>query len=114
MLGGGMRQAGIIAAAGLYALENQVDDLALDHARAQHLAKALSECSQVDINLDSVHTNIVLFTPLNVSPKEACAALNDRVRVLPFGQGQIRAVLHRNISDSDLEMAIKVLKDYFA
>ena len=114
MLGGGMRQAGIIAAAGLYALENQVDDLALDHARAQRLAKALSECSQVDINLDSVHTNIVLFTPLNVSPKEACAALNDRVRVLPFGQGQIRAVLHRNISDSDLEMAIKVLKDYFA
>ena len=113
MLGGGMRQAGILAAAGLYALDHHIEDLKEDHRRAKLLAEALDSCSQVDIDLDSIHTNIVLFTPLNTTPKEACAALNDKVRVLPFGIGQIRAVLHRDISDTDLERAIDALKAYF-
>lgn len=114
MLGGGMRQAGIIAAAGLYALEHHVDELAEDHRRARVLAEALNECSGVDIDLASVHTNIVLFTPLNVSPAQACAALNDRVRVLPFGEKQIRAVLHRDIDDEALHQAILVMRAYFS
>ena len=114
MLGGGMRQAGILAAAGLYALEHQVEDLNQDHIRAKHLAEALNTCPNVDIDLNSVHSNIVLFTPLNATPHEACEALNDDVRVLPFGQGQIRAVLHRDISDDDLQRAIEALKSYFA
>ena len=114
MLGGGMRQAGVIAAAGLYALEHQVDDLAQDHDRAKRLAQALSECTQISIDIDAVHSNIVLFTPLNTSPKEACADLNHLVRVLPFGQGQIRAVLHRDISEQDLSNAIEILQNYFA
>lgn len=114
MLGGGMRQAGILAAAGLYALEHHVDDLAQDHRRARALAEALDACPQVTVDLSSVHSNILLFTPHNSTPAEACAALNDRVRVLPFGGSQIRAVLHRDISDQDLERACTVLCQYFS
>ncbi len=114
MLGGGMRQAGIIAAAGLYALENHVEDLAEDHRRARDLAEALDACPNIDIDLDQVHSNIVLFTPLNASPQEVCEALSSKVRVLPFGAGQIRAVLHRDISDDDLQRVIESVTEHFS
>ena len=110
MLGGGMRQAGVIAAAGLYALEHQVEDLAKDHQRAQALAEAINDCENLEINLESVHSNIVLFTPLNLSPKALCERLSPDVRVLPFGAGQVRAVLHRDITDDDLNRTIEVIK----
>ena len=113
MLGGGMRQAGVVAAAGLYALEHHVDDLRADHRRARALAEVLDECPNVDIDLDAVHSNIVLFTPSCVSPQEACAHLNPFVRVLPFGAHQIRAVLHRDIDDQDLARAGRSLREYF-
>lgn len=113
MLGGGMRQAGIIAAAGLYALEYQVEDLAKDHQRARTLAEGISACAQLQIDLESVHSNIVLFTPLSCTPKELCERLSPYVRVLPFGVGQVRAVLHRDISDDDLSRAIETIQAHF-
>ena len=114
MLGGGMRQAGIIAAAGLYALNHHVEDLTHDHRRAQELGQALEACPHIEIDRSSIHTNIVLFTPTRVSPAEACADLNEHVRILPFGNHQIRAVLHRDIDDEGIARAIKVLQDYFS
>ena len=113
MLGGGMRQAGIVAAAGLYALEYHVDELSEDHRRTRALAEVLNGCPNVHVDMSSIHSNILLFTPLTVSPSEACAELNSTVRVLPFGAHQIRAVLHRDISDQDLERAAGALQTYF-
>ena len=113
MLGGGMRQAGIIAAAGLYALEHHVDDLKDDHIRTRILAEVLDTCPNVHVDMDAVQSNILLFTPLTVSPSEACAQLNETVRVLPFGTHQIRAVLHRDVTDQDLKRAAEGLRSYF-
>jgi len=113
MLGGGMRQAGVLAAAGLYALEHHVAELALDHERARRLAEVLSACPKVEVKLDTVHTNIVLFTPLELSPQQACEALAPAVRVLPFGVGQVRAVLHRDVSQDGFERALEALRALF-
>lgn len=114
MLGGGMRQAGVLAAAGLYALRHQVDDLKLDHIRAKRLALALSERPGVEVDLSAVHSNILLFTPLKVSPTQACEALLPYVKVLPFGAGQLRAVLHRDVGEEAFERAIEALCLYFS
>ena len=113
MLGGGMRQAGVIAAAGLYALEHQVSDLAEDHRRARILAEAIDSCAELKIDLSGIHSNIVLFTPLSCTPHELCERLASSVKVLPFGVGQVRAVLHRDISDLDLSRAIDAIKAQF-
>ena len=114
MLGGGMRQAGVLAAAGMYAVEHHFEQLGEDHRRARDLALILNECPHVEVDLSSVHSNILLFTPLNATPPEACAALNSEVRVLPFGTGQIRAVLHRDIDDEAFERAASSLSAYFS
>lgn len=106
MLGGGMRQAGILAAAGLHALENHISDLKLDHRRAQKLAVALSQSPKIDIHPQQVETNIVIFTPRVHTPQELCKQWSSFVKVLPFGDGQVRAVLHRDITDEDLEYVI--------
>lgn len=114
MLGGGMRQAGVLAAAGLYALEHHTAQLSEDHKRARALAVTLAECPHVEVDLSSVHSNILLFKPLRATPAEACEALNPYVRVLPFGSDQIRAVLHRDVDDADLERASQSLREYFS
>lgn len=106
MLGGGMRQAGILAAAGLYALANHLPDLALDHARAARLAQAVSLLPGIEIDLATVQTNIVIFTVTDRSPAEYCAAVAPQVRVLPFGPRQVRAVLHRDVDDAQVDRAI--------
>jgi threonine aldolase len=61
MFGGGMRQVGIIAAAGIYVLDHHIDRLSLDHACARGLAQGLSQIDEVKINLNSVETTIVIF-----------------------------------------------------
>lgn len=106
MLGGGMRQAGIVAAAGLYALEHHVADLKADHQRAQRLAQALATLPGIALDPTTVQSNIVIFSVLNQRPADLCAALADRVRVLPFGGDTVRAVLHRDIDDAGLERAL--------
>lgn len=103
-LGGGMRQSGIVAAAGLHALEHHVADLAEDHRRAREYRHAL-EGVGVKFSLPSP-TNIVIFESRD--PQGDTEALAARgVWVVPFGPGRIRAVFHRDISDSDLEVAIR-------
>jgi threonine aldolase len=107
MLGGGWRQAGMLAAAGLYALDHHVARLADDHRRARRLAEAVSQAGRVRI-LAPVETNIVLLAPIDDSPDAFAARLASRgVRVSPVGPDALRAVLHLDVGDEDLEIAIR-------
>jgi len=112
VLGGGMRQAGIIAAAGIVALTEMVDRLAEDHANARKLAEGLDRLPGV--SPEPVHTNIVYF---NVDhPRYDAAMLQDAllergVGVLALGPSRIRAVTHYGIESSDIEEALDVMGD---
>ncbi|MDH4366967.1 MAG: beta-eliminating lyase-related protein, partial [Dehalococcoidia bacterium] len=108
MLGGGMRQAGVIAAAGIVALETMVDRLAEDHANARRLAQGLAQIKGITLAQDDIPTNIVMFhvsPPL--SPAEFIEAL-DRAEVkIGLRDGRpFRAVTHRMVSSSDIDEAL--------
>jgi threonine aldolase len=108
-LGGGMRQAGILAAAGLYALEQNIGRLAEDHRRARRLAEALAGMKGVRLDPADCPTNIVIFdvSPSGRTPAQVAAELGQAgVLVLPFGPTAIRAVLHLDVDDSGLTRAI--------
>lgn len=114
MLGGGMRQAGILAAAGLYALEHNIDRLADDHANARLLADAIADMDGLEINPDDVETNIVIFsiTRPNLSPAELAFKLKEKgLLVIPFGPAQIRAVTHLDVDGKDVDRAITILNE---
>ena len=117
MLGGGMRQAGILAAAGLYALEHHVDRLRDDHDNARVLAKGLSALDGLDIDPAAVESNIVIFrvTRPGLTPDELCAKLGERgVRMLPFGKDQVRAVTHLDVDRSGIDRALEASTEVMA
>ncbi len=109
VLGGGMRQAGVLAAAGIVALETMTARLAEDHANARHLADGLSERPGIQLAPAIVRTNIVY---INLSPSAPPAAqivgrLQDRgILVLPTGPQQLRAVTHYGISRENIDRAL--------
>lgn len=110
-LGGGMRQSGILAAAGLYALEHNLERLAEDHANARLLADHLSRCPAVRPSVPD--TNIVMIdlvreqdTAADVVPKLAGAG----VLVAPFGARRLRAVTHLDVSRADVARAAEVIQ----
>ncbi|MBI4719602.1 MAG: aminotransferase class I/II-fold pyridoxal phosphate-dependent enzyme [Planctomycetes bacterium] len=113
MFGGGMRQAGILAAAALYALEHNVQRLAEDHANARHLAEAIARMPGVSVDLAAVETNIVYF---DVQPgvgtgKSLCDALRPRgVWMIPVAPQRIRAVTHLDVTREGVELAIAALR----
>jgi hypothetical protein len=97
-LGGGMRQAGVLAAAGLIALEEGPARLGEDHANARLLAEALANIEGVSMDLDSVETNIVVFRLAGIGAAELAARLKSRgVMVGAFGRDAIRVVTHRDV-----------------
>ncbi len=105
MLGGGMRQAGIIAAAGLVALEKMVDRLREDHANARLLAEGLAKIDGIKIDLRRVQTNIVMFdvSDLGLSGREFVEMLlNYGVKALTLRGNVIRMVTHRGIVREDI------------
>jgi len=108
MLGGGMRQAGVIAAAGIVALETMVDRLASDHANAGRLAKGLQKIDGISLAQKEVPTNIVMFDLAPDLPVDRfISGLNNKgVRVGSRGGGLFRAVTHRMISAEDVDEAI--------
>ena len=112
LFGGGMRQVGIIAAGALYALENNIDRLAEDHAHAQLLADAIRNHAKLSLYPDIVDTNIVIF---HVDPSLGTAAkfaarLEERgVLTIPFGAQLVRAVTHLDVSKTDIEAAAGIL-----
>jgi threonine aldolase len=114
MLGGGMRQAGILAAAALYALENNVDRLAEDHANARLLAERLSELPGLSVNLERVQTNIVmvdLATWLPAGPEAQAALKASGVLCLPVGPRRLRLVTHLDVNRAACEHAVQLFAD---
>jgi threonine aldolase len=113
VFGGGMRQAGYLAAAGIYALDHHVDRLKEDHERAEKLAEVLSNCSFVEEVLPVV-TNILVFKLQdNVNDADFLARLESKgLRGIGFGPQTIRFVTHLDFDDEMLEEAIDILKNY--
>ncbi len=110
-LGGGMRQAGVIAAAGVVALETMVDRLADDHARARRLAVALAERFPGSVQPERVETNIVCACA-SALPDDIVASLAQRgVLAGTIDVDTVRFVTHKDVDDADLDRAIAALDD---
>jgi threonine aldolase len=113
LLGGGMRQVGVLAAAGLVALEETPKQLPQDHANARRLAEGLAELTGVKIDPERVVTNIVIFdvADTGISADAICARLQER-GVLASGFGtSIRMVTHYDVSREGIESALAVLRE---
>jgi threonine aldolase len=112
MLGGAMRQSGIFAAAGLYAIEHHMERLAEDHANAQCIAERLGQSERILIDLTTVQTNIIVFTLSARAPDANAVVAQARERgvlVFAFGPRMIRAVTHLDVTRAQCERAADVL-----
>jgi threonine aldolase len=111
VFGGGMRQAGYLAAAGIYALDHHITRLADDHKRAKELAAHVSHYKYITSVIEP-ETNIVVFYLENdITPQAYCEKLKEKgVLAIPFGAGRIRMVTHLNIDDSAIEKAVEAMK----
>lgn len=107
MVGGGMRQGGIIAAAGVYALEHMVDRLAGDHANAKLLARGLASLPMVDLDPESIDTNIVIFGVRGDWLGFARAMKQQGVLSTVMAPGRLRMVTHYGIERTDVEEALE-------
>jgi threonine aldolase len=108
MLGGGMRQAGILAAAGIVALERMVDRLAEDHANARALAEGLARLPGFTIDMASVQTNIVILRVARPGGADALvqACQARKVKVHAIGPNAIRCVTHKDVDAEDVKRAL--------
>lgn len=115
MLGGAMRQVGILAAAGIHALEHNVDRLAEDHANARLISEGLHEIPAVTLAPDSVQTNIIIFEVPKEAQLDAAALIRvsaERGLLLcPAGAGRIRIVTHLDVSRPACVRAVEIIKD---
>jgi threonine aldolase len=107
MLGGGMRQAGVIAAAGAYALEHMVDRLADDHANAKALARGLVALPMVGLDPDAIQTNIVIFDVCGDWKGFVAALKSVGVLVTVSSPGRVRMVTHYGIERADIDEALE-------
>jgi threonine aldolase len=113
ILGGGMRQAGMLAAAASYAVDHHLEKLHDDHIKAKKLAEVITSSNCFEINPDHVETNIVLFRVVRGSVEEALDSFSSRgVAMIPFGDDTIRATFHFQISNRDLDTAKLAVESY--
>jgi threonine aldolase len=108
-LGGGMRQAGVIAAAGLYALEHNIDRLAEDHANARVIAEAVAGCPEVTLRRPAVPTNIVMFETRLPAAEVAARMRQEGVLVSTMGPHTLRCVTHLNVGAAGAKRAAAVV-----
>ena len=103
-----MRQVGIIAAAGIIALQKMVSRLADDHANARHLAHGLARIPGISVRPEKVQSNIVLFeSPTTIPGAEFIQRMDAQgVKLLHRGERRVRAVTHRMIEASDIDEAL--------
>jgi len=106
LLGGAMRQSGVLAAAGLYALEHNLARLPEDHDNARRLAVGMAGIERVQIDVSRVQSNILFFTVDGLTADEARAQMKERGVRLSGGYGSLRAVTHLDVSADDITRAI--------
>jgi threonine aldolase len=112
MLGGGMRQIGVLAAAGLYALDHMVDRLAEDHANARTLAEGLAEIKGITLDLWRVQTNLVIFEINGISTAGFVDECKQRgLSADANGRARVRFVTHYGIDTEDVQFALKVVSE---
>ena len=112
--GGAMRQAGLIAAAGIYALENHVERLAEDHANARHFAETIAEIPGLSLDLDSVQTNMVYFDTSGSglsAPQVGERLMAQGVRIGDINDTLMRAVTHIDVDRAGVEEAARLLRE---
>jgi threonine aldolase len=112
MVGGGMRQAGFLAAAGIYALDHHIDRLEEDHRKAQKMAQGLANIKNVLIHPVEVETNILFFDVSRAerTAQEVTAACKGKgLLVHPTSKTRIRCVTHLDVSFAEIDQALKVI-----
>lgn len=115
IIGGGMRQAGVIAAAAMYALENNVKRLKEDHQKAKFFAEEISRLNDISIDLSTVQTNIIIFRVNRTDDeidKFKSGLKSNGVLISDGSYGSLRAVFHMDVSMDQVEEAVKVIKSF--
>ena len=115
MLGGGMRQAGILAAAGLHALDHHVEGLAEDHRRARSLAEGWAALPGIRVDLETVQTNLVYADILQTGHRaEDLLEFLERggVRIVAVGETQVRAVTHLDVDDAGIDATLRLTREW--
>ncbi len=107
LVGGGMRQAGVLAAAGIVALESMIDRLAEDQANARLLAEGLARLPGITIDLSTVQTNIVIFSVEGGAPPFLAAIAEEGILALPVGPDRVRMITHCDVSREEVERALE-------
>lgn len=113
--GGGMRQVGILAAAGLYALQNNIERLKEDHDKAKYLAERINANPNLEIDMKAVQTNILLFHPKNISVEEGIKRCKEKGLLVSVGKiDLIRAVTHLDVSIKEIKKAANIIDEVFS
>ena len=111
MFGGGMRQSGILAAAGIYAVEHHVDRMVDDHRRAMNLATSIDEMPHVHVDLDAVQTNMVYFSADGYTASEVAEHMGKHgIDMFDISPTHCRLVTHLHITDEDVENVVTALE----
>ncbi|HEY5724752.1 MAG TPA: GntG family PLP-dependent aldolase, partial [Methylomirabilota bacterium] len=113
MIGGGMRQAGVLAAAGILALDTMVERLAEDHLHARRLAEGLAALRGLSVDLNTVETNIVRFQVVSAerATELVTGCLARKVKVHHAGPAAIRCVTHKDVDGEDIERALDAFRE---
>jgi len=116
MLGGGMRQVGVLAAAGLVALDTMVDRLAEDHANCRRLAEGLAKLPRIRLDLATVQTNIVIFhvDRAGGAAELVSGCLARKVKIHAIGPSSIRCVTHKDVDGDDIDRALEAFREITA
>ena len=113
LVGGGLRQAGIIASAGIYALDNNIERLEIDHKNALLLAKKLKAIPSISVDLDGVDTNMVFITiPTEVTESLKTYCFENSILINADSQ-RIRLVTHLDINDEKIDFFVNKIKSFF-
>ena len=113
-LGGGMRQAGLIAAAGIFSLDNMINRIENDHENAKILAKQLSDIKNIEINTNQVHTNIIFIynRHQSISNTKLLSTLEkNNIKIDYKGNSKFRLVTHSGFKESDIVSVVNVFKE---
>ena len=110
LIGGGLRQIGLMAAAGIYALKNNIDSLEEDHIKAKKIGKAIIESGFATVDIQNIETNIVIADTIKKSDYIISKLQDKGIKASSFGDYKVRFVTHRDITIKEVEEACDIIK----